>query len=210
MKPRWYQTKAGGFVPTYYLLPESEHYVSITLPNGRVMEFDCKFMPNVQSLYPISEISSVVYTPRPGTYGTLIALAETPWYFDGSMVNYWGDSGWMHWEWTASSDGVYVLEYRVANAYDSIVDSFALFDTAVFVVEVNNVAPSVEAGPNQIVVEGELVSFSGSFTDAGILDTHTLEWDFGDGSPLVTGTLTPTHIYVNDGYYTVTLTVTVT
>jgi len=33
-------------------------------------------------------------------------------------------------------------------------------------------------------------------------------WDFGDGSPGVTGTLTPNHIFSNHGVYTVTLTVT--
>ena len=40
------------------------------------------------------------------------------------------------------------------------------------------------------------VLFSGSFTDPGTADTHTIEWDFGDGSPVVTGTLTPTHVTV--------------
>ena len=34
-----------------------------------------------------------------------------------------------------------------------------------------------------------------------------LAWDFGDGST-VTGTLIPTHIYAEDGSYSVTLTVT--
>ena len=52
-----------------------------------------------------------------------------------------------------------------------------------------------------------MVNFSGSFTDPGWLDTHTIEWDFGDGNT-ATGTLIPTHTYSNDGVYIVTLTVT--
>jgi PKD repeat protein len=73
-------------------------------------------------------------------------------------------------------------------------------------VTVNNVAPSVDAGPDQTADEGDTVSFSGSFTDPGA-DTHTIEWDFGDGET-DSGTLTPTHEYGDNGAYTVTLTVT--
>jgi len=75
------------------------------------------------------------------------------------------------------------------------------------VVTVNNVSPSVDAGPDQTMNEGDAASLSGDFTDPGY-DTHTIEWDFGDGSPVVSGTLSPTHVYVDDGVYTATLTVT--
>jgi PKD repeat protein len=69
-----------------------------------------------------------------------------------------------------------------------------------------NVAPSVEAGDDQTVDEGTPVSFSGIFTDPGA-DTHTVHWDFGDGTT-ASSTLTPEHTYADDGVYTVTLTVT--
>ncbi len=75
-------------------------------------------------------------------------------------------------------------------------------------VTVYNVAPTVIAGPDQTVNEGDIVSFSGSFTDPGWLDTHIISWNFGDGSAPATGTLTPTHAYGHSGVYTVTLTVT--
>jgi PKD repeat protein len=42
----------------------------------------------------------------------------------------------------------------------------------------------------------------------GTLDTHTVQWDFGDGSAPVSGTLTPTHTFAAAGSYTVRLTVT--
>ena len=60
---------------------------------------------------------------------------------------------------------------------------------------------------NQTVDEGAAVNFTGSFTDVGVNDTHTIMWDFGDSNS-VSGTLTPTHSYADDGVYTVTLTVT--
>ena len=71
---------------------------------------------------------------------------------------------------------------------------------------VGNVAPVVAAGASQTVEEGESVAFAGAFTDVGTLDSHSIEWDFGDGSS-ASDTLTPTHTYADDGAYTVTLTV---
>jgi PKD repeat protein len=70
-----------------------------------------------------------------------------------------------------------------------------------------NISPAVDAGSDQTVNEGDLVAFSGSFTDPNTGDTHTIEWDFGDGCT-TSGTLTPTHTYADDGTYTVTLTIT--
>jgi len=81
--------------------------------------------------------------------------------------------------------------------------------TTTVTVTVNNVAPVADAGPDQTVNEGDTVSFSGSATsDAGFCDTLSYEWTFGDGTPAVTGTLTPTYVYCDNGVYTVMLTVT--
>ncbi|MEZ5559640.1 MAG: PKD domain-containing protein [Pseudomonadales bacterium] len=97
-------------------------------------------------------------------------------------------------------DGDYPVELRVT---DTLLDA-----TSATTVTVLNVAPSVNAGPDTSVPEGSTVNFTGSFTDPGTADTHTYAWDFGDGSALVTDTLTPSHNYPDNGSYTVTLTVT--
>jgi hypothetical protein len=78
-------------------------------------------------------------------------------------------------------------------------------DTAT--VAVQNVAPAVDAGPDVTEEQGEGVHFAGAFTDPGLVDTHTIEWDFGDGTGVI-GTLTATHAYPSPGVFTVTLTVT--
>jgi PKD repeat protein len=65
----------------------------------------------------------------------------------------------------------------------------------------------VDAGPDQTIDEGGPVDFSGSFADVGLVDTHTIEWNFGDGTT-ASGTLTPSHTYADNGVYTVMLTVT--
>jgi len=64
--------------------------------------------------------------------------------------------------------------------------------------------PVANAGPDKLVVEGNVVSFyaGGSSDNRGIV---SYEWDFGDGT---TGTgITLTHTYTEPGTYTVTLTV---
>jgi PKD repeat protein len=67
-----------------------------------------------------------------------------------------------------------------------------------------NDAPLVTTGPNQTVNEGSTVAFSGTAWDADG-DTLSYLWNFGDGST-ATGAA-PTHLYADNGAYTVTLTV---
>jgi uncharacterized delta-60 repeat protein len=77
---------------------------------------------------------------------------------------------------------------------------------------VSNVDPAVNPinGPTA-AVRGQSVSFTGSFTDVGTVDTHCVFWDFGDGTMIDfhpstdPGALTPSHIYSAAGTYTVTL-----
>jgi PKD repeat protein len=110
-----------------------------------------------------------------------------------------GGSGTVSGSHAYADNGAYTVTVTVTDD-----DGAATADT--LTITVLNVAPSVEAGADQTADEGTLVSFSGIFTDPGA-DTHTVHWDFGDGTS-ASGTLTPGHIYADDGVYTVTLTVT--
>lgn len=64
----------------------------------------------------------------------------------------------------------------------------------------------VEAGPDQTVDEGTNVNFEGDFTASGS-HTYSSHWDFGDGSQEDSSLIT-SHIYADNGVYTVDLTVT--
>jgi hypothetical protein len=124
----------------------------------------------------------------------------------------YGDGGGVQTLTVDSFAKSFVLSHTYADngAYTATVnikDSGNLTGTDTILVTVNNVAPVVNAGPDQVVNEGNTVNFSGSFTDPGTLDTHSYNWDFGDASTDTTG-LTPSHFYTADGVYTVTLTVT--
>jgi len=94
--------------------------------------------------------------------------------------------------------------------------------SATAAVTVSNVVPSVaidDVGqPNPcFILPNQIITFSGSFSDQGWLDTHTYTWTFDDGStaqgipieennpPDATGTTVVDHVYVQSGAYNVTL-----
>lgn len=83
-----------------------------------------------------------------------------------------------------------------------------------FVVVVGNVAPIVDAGPDQQnVPEGTTVTINATFIDPGVGETYTATINWGDNSSSpgivdpVAKTVTATHAYADNGTYTVTVTV---
>lgn len=159
-----------------------------------------------------------VTPPVANANGPYIVNEGSPITFDASgSTDSDGDA--LQYRWDFDSDGVWdtILQSTPTATY-TWYDDFSgnakvevsdgtTAATATASVTVNNVAPTVDAGADQTVNEGEVITFSGSYIDAGTADTHTFEWDFGDGFT-ASDTLTPTHAYTDNGVYTVTLTVT--
>ncbi|MFC1925721.1 choice-of-anchor C family protein, partial [Chloroflexota bacterium] len=85
--------------------------------------------------------------------------------------------------------------------------------TAATGVTVSNISPTVEAGPDAVIDEGDTFLGSGSFTDPGA-DTWMATVNYGDGSgnqPLSLNadkTFSLSHLYADNGTYTVTVIVT--
>ncbi|WP_440956237.1 PKD domain-containing protein [Methanosarcina sp. Mfa9] len=150
--------------------------------------------------------------------GPYEAYEGSPISFDASASSD-PDGDLLTYEWDFNNDGVFDIsssEPYATYTWDDdyigavllrVTDEEGLNDTATAEVTVNNIAPEVDAGNDQIVDEGSVISLSGSFTDCGVADTHTIEWNFGDGTN-ASGSLIPSHIYEDDGIYEVTLTVT--
>lgn len=113
---------------------------------------------------------------------------------------------------TPDDEGTYVVTF-------SATDDGGLTGTTSMTVTGTNVAPvatiTSATGPAPLVVTPqESLSFAGSFTDPGTLDTHTATWNFGDGSvstasygPGGSASLSASHSYTAAGTYAVTLTV---
>ena len=98
--------------------------------------------------------------------------------------------------------GTYTLEATAVSESGNV----TINATATLIVQSDNQAPSVDAGPPQTVEVLELVQFAGTAVDPEGDAIVRIEWDFGDGQT-ATGTLTPTHTYLLPGDFPVTLTV---
>jgi len=97
-------------------------------------------------------------------------------------------------------------------------DGRGLVATASATANIANVAPSVGAvtAPVDPLEVGTLVPVTGSFSDPGVLDTHTGTIDWGDGTSSSanvaeaggSGSASASHAYASAGVYSVALTVT--
>lgn len=98
--------------------------------------------------------------------------------------------------------GDYQLNIRVRDKSEGIGQASAE-------VSINNLVQTVNAGEDIVADIGFTVQFEGQFKAHNPFDTHTIHWNFGDGST-AESTLTPSHNYGpgTQGRFVVTLTVT--
>lgn len=101
--------------------------------------------------------------------------------------------------------------YPIAGKYTVILmmtDNDGAVDRDIITVNVENLPPKADAGPDQIANEDEIIYFDGSASGDSPSDLPVLmySWNFGDDSKGEGDK--PTHTYTNAGTYTVTLTVT--
>ena len=142
------------------------------------------------------------------------------------------DGQTLQYRWDFNNDGTWDTQYSTDPTatrtwYDDhsgtvVVEVFdgQYTDTAAASVEVDNAAPEITSFVNLSpfcgVAEGEEITVSGDFTDAGTLDTHTATVDWGDDSEpeevTVVGsggsyTVEGSHAYQYGGVYTISLSV---
>ncbi|MCP4868225.1 MAG: PKD domain-containing protein [Proteobacteria bacterium] len=128
---------------------------------------------------------------------------------DGSIVDY---------AWDCEDDGVIdasgasptaACTYPQDGAFTAsviVTDDEGSTASASAVVTVSNLAPTITSvqTPSD-VSEGQSVAFAAGATDPGPLDSVTLTWDWGDGTPTDVGE-TPSHAFPDNGVFTVTIT----
>jgi hypothetical protein len=81
-----------GGIGTYCLQATQAHPVTVTLPDGKIFEFDPVVTPSCQQFAPI-ESATIAYQARPGTVGTLVPVDQpiqvdvaSSWPGRGSLV----------------------------------------------------------------------------------------------------------------------------
>jgi PKD repeat protein len=147
---------------------------------------------------PQDEGSAVQFTDGSTSYPD--AIVGWAWDFGDGGVS--SDQNPAH---TYADNGIYTVTLTVT-------DDDGSTDIATHTVTVQNVSPSVDAGADVTINEGDTFSSAGSFTDPGA-DSWTATVDYGDGSgsqPLALSgkTFGLAHVYDDNGAYTVTVTVT--
>ena len=105
-------------------------------------------------------------------------------------------------------------EYEVSVAAK---DDDATSSAVTITLTVNNVKPVITSLTATDTIENSATTLSGEFTDPGLLDGHTVNIDWGDGSPVQNVSLTPvgvrafndiSHVYAQHQSYTISVTVT--
>jgi hypothetical protein len=108
-----------------------------------------------------------------------------------------------------------------------VIDDGGGYGCSSVILDVTNSSPEVEAGANQVIDEGDLLTLDpSSFHDQGTADSHTATINWGDGSTTDAGVVTESpfgppgsifgtdgaisgsHVYIDNGTYTATICVT--
>ncbi len=149
--------------------------------------------------------SAATTGPYTGDEGASISFADASTDSVGTVASWSWDFG----DGTTSTQENPSKSYADNGAFTvtlTVTDSGGLTDTATTTATIANVAPSVTATVPATGFVGSSVSVSGSFTDPGSADTHTVLWDFGDGGTATS--LSASKTWSAAGTFTVTLTVT--
>jgi PKD repeat protein len=145
-----------------------------------------------------------------GSEGVPVSFAATATDADGDTLTYLWDfgDGYTSSEQNPThayaNDGDYTATLTVSDGTDPVINTIT--------VSIANTVPTVNAGSGGHIAEGEAFTSSGSFTDPGA-DSWTATVNYGDGTGSQLLVLNPdktfdlSHIYANDGVYTVTVTI---
>jgi hypothetical protein len=196
--------------------------VTITAADGQGHTSTTSFTTVVAAVAPTAQIVTDPPSIPEGSPETFTGAAKSPaapdntagftysWTVTKNGNAYAGGAS-TSFTFTPDDEGTYVVTFRAT-------DDGGMSGTDSMTVIGTNVAPKAAiAGFAQtapVITAQELLTFNGSFSDAGALDSHVATWSFGDGATSVanlgvggSANLSASHAYAGPGTYTVTLTV---
>jgi hypothetical protein len=141
--------------------------------------------------------------------GSFTDPGEDPWvitadFDDGTVEDIaFNDSKTFDLSHTYLAAGTFDVTVTIFDGVDTIQDTIS--------VTVNNVSPTVDAGPDATLNEGDTLVSMGSFTEPGS-EPLTITIDYGDGTSEVVpqsidGNIDINHIYANDGVFILEITI---
>jgi len=155
----------------------------------------------------------------PSTDYANLTLSEFRYWFSNFLIKLsaqltaWVDIVVWSGEWNIGTLDIYTFDLSALTGSQSFGVHPGTTGTVTKDTLVQNVPPTVNAGPDATVDEGSTFNSSGSFTDPGP-DTWTATVDYGDGSGVKPLALKPNktfdlnHVYADNDTYTVTVVVT--
>lgn len=196
--------------------------VTVTADDGQGQTAVATFTLSVYGVAPAAQILTDPATVPEGKSEPFTGAATTADPVDTTGLTYnwlvtkdgssYAEGSGTAFNFTPNDEGTYVVNF-------SATDDGGMTGTTSMTIIGTNVAPTaaitgVTASAPLVITANEDLSFSGTFTDPGTLDTHTATWNFGDGGSSVTNygpggsASTPaTHSYAKAGTYAVSLTV---
>jgi len=201
----------AGLTQAHTYTSEGDFTVTVRVTDSHGGYGEDSYVVTSRNSFPIATLGDITGSRVEGSTLTFNGSGADRDPFDTAgedIVNY----AWSFGDGTVIADGstTETHVYRDNGSYTiqfTVTDNEGKTHAVQTTVVVANANPVVNAGNSASGKTNTPMQFLGSFTDAGLDDTHTIVWNFGDGTT-ATGILNPTHIYIAEGTYIVTLTVT--
>ena len=198
--------------------------ITVTAADSGGLKTSTKFTTVVSSVHPTVAIHGAPASGPEGTSIALTASAVSPsaednaapfsysWKVTKNGTDY-GSGTAATFSFKPNDEGTYLVTLQATD--DGGVPGNAL-PVSITGANVAPVATFISlTQPTIVVVSREELTFTGSFSDPGLLDDHTVTWKFGDGGSSTTTipagqptTFFATHKYTGSGYFYADLTVT--
>jgi PKD repeat protein len=193
----------------------ADQTITVTADDGNGHTSTSSFPVSIGGVAPVAHFTAPGSTAPEGSAVLLAGSATSPSAADNTAGFTYGwtvtkngsafkSGSGAHWQFTPNDEGTFVVTMKAT-------DDGGMSDTATATVIGTNVWPTaqitgVTTSAPLVVTAQETLGFTGSFSDPGALDTHTVNWNFGDGS--TSTSLDTSHSYASAGTFHVTLTVT--
>ncbi|UCE37195.1 MAG: PKD domain-containing protein [Thermoplasmata archaeon] len=198
--------------PQFIFMDDGTYVVTLTVTDDDGSTHSKSHNVTIRDLAPTANFQ---WSPEPQSEGSPVQFTDNSTSYPDLIV------GWM-WDFGDGGSSTLTDPIHIYGDNDvylvtlTVTDDDGSTDSISYNVTILNVPPTIDAGQNRTVYEGDTVSISCPFFDPGWLDTHIATIAWGDGTSDTgvvneingSGTVSGDHVYGDDGVFIVTVTVT--